>query len=473
MPSQTPLPSPVLPPSPTAPRPMAGPSSGPVTVAALLLAVTVIAGCSGESRPFEESVEVRQLGLNSLEVVPPEGVLSPLVVNAGERIDFTLAGADASGVAIDVSGEDRSWRVSDSAVASISEDGVFVARADGSVAVDVRIADIPASPFDVTVRTAPLERIVEIREVGREAGDAAEELQPCIARRYAADGRYADGLGEDGEGSLRALPSSLVGWSSTQEDARVDEQDGFDVVFAAPRPGDVQLIASVDGASEPLSLELAVGDTLRGLAIDPTTPAARVGSEQQLIAFGSYGAVGEEETEEGEEEASLERRDITEGVRWSVASGAGLARVSDEAGSRGLVTAEEAGETDIVASCGEVLARTTFTSSAGGTGDDGDGLAFEVDGRDAGDDDEVSVPLGSRIVELRASLGDTYDPEDDVTSQTDFRVLGNDTAIADIREDDDGFGDGDQLELFTGGEVEIEALYRDLRDVLTVRVIGN
>lgn len=356
----------------------------PVLVCAL--AVFGIAGCSGEARPLEEAVEVRQLGLASLEVVRPEGTLLPLYVNPGERLAFAIGGGGVNGQEIEVSGTDRDWRVSDPAVASIDDDGVLTARADGTVLVDVRIADIVASGFEVTISDAALETIEEI--------DGPDSVDPCLAASYVATGGFNDG-------STRALSS--VEWSTPgTADTRLETREGSGVLFTGRAPTTVDLTASSGSVS--LSVPVVVADTLRSIEIGPDTRAARVGRTQNLTATGTYeDADGDDITET-----------ITDGVEWSVDGGdSAFAEVSNEAGTRGQVTAREVGSPTIRASCGEIVAEETFTVIAESSGSDGEGLSFEN-----APNGVLSIALNGGAVQLRVSSSDTYDRDEDITDSS-------------------------------------------------------
>lgn len=424
----------------TAPRFAArSPSSGMVaTAAAAVSAAALLGGCSGEARPFEESVEVEALDLAALEIVRPEGALDPLYVNAGQTLDFGLRGTNGTGGSVEISGEDRDWRVSDSSVASISDDGLFVARADGEVSVLMRVADVVATPFDVIVSTSSVESVALI--------DGPENLDPCVGADYRAEAEYADG-------SRRSVAAADIVWSSDAPSARVDENDSGIVTFSAPDPGGVQLTATVGEAS--LARPLVVGGTLSEIEIGPATLAAEEGEEQQLSATGTF--------DDGN--GGTREETITEGVTWSISNGGEVASIGNEAGSRGLVSADGEGNATVLASCGEVSDMDTFevlASASSGDGDNDD-LAF-----DNADGNVLEVELADGIVELRVSTGDRYSSSDDVTRDATFSIpdSNQETVVLD-------FGNTSelpQLQLLQEGVVDIRVIYLGQSATLTVVV---
>ena len=407
--------------------------------ATVLAAAALIAGCSGEARPFEEAVEVSELDLAALEIVRPEGTLDPLFVNAGQRLEFGLSGTNSTGGAVEISGNDRDWRVSDGSVASISDDGVFVARADGPVEVGVRIGDIAAQTFDVDVSTSSIESIALI--------DGPENLDPCVGAQYRAEAEFADG-------SRRSVSAADIVWSSDATSALLDENENGIVTFSAPNPGAVQLTATVGEAS--LARSLVVGDTLPEgrLEIGPATLATRVGGSQQLTATGSF--------DDGN--GGTREEIITEGVVWSISSGAEFASIGNEAGSRGLVSADDDGIATVVASCGNVSDSDTFEAqSRSSSGDDDDDLAFDG----ASDDDVLEVRLSDSPVTVLVSTGDEYDSDDDVSDDADFILIDSNQDFVNVLEDPLG---RTQLQLLREGTVRFDVIADGREARLTVRI---
>ena len=416
------------------------------------LSAALLAGCSGEARPFEEAIEVQELDLATLEVVRPEGSITPLVVNAGQSVRFGLIGRNGANGTVEISGEDRDWRVSDPSVASISDDGVFVGRSDvRNVLVDVRIGDIVSQPFDVRVSTSVIAEIVPPQGV-----TLPTALDPCVGTDFNLEALYVDE-------TRRALTAEDVVWTSDTEEAYADENADGSVTFSAQRPGGVQLTATAGQAS--FSLPLSVGETLESLDIGPATLAAEEGEEQQLTATGTF--------DDGN--GGTRTQNITEGVVWSIASGDDdVASVSNEAGSRGLVSAETDGSATIVATCGDVFDQDVFEVQAdtGSSGGDNGGLALE----DASSSNRRTVRISEgSLVPLRVSTGSEYDASEDVTRDAVFEVDSDENDVANLL--DGGEGEFAQLQL-TGNTGTIRLIVflegedddEDLESRLTIRV---
>ena len=379
------------------------------TCLSVVLAAASLVGCSGDARPLEEAVEVRELGLETLSIRPPEGTLSPLVVNPGESVPFTLVGG-GGGREFEVDGTARRWSVTDPNVASIDEDGQLVARADGRVAVEARIGNVVAPGFDVTVFQASVERIDSI---GKGAADAGEGLDPCVPERFVATGLFTDG-------STRQLRS--VEWSVQGSGVVAEGLEDGGVRLYADTPGAVELRATVNQATD--AVQVQVADTLRTLAVGPAGNLVQsVGGTRELTATGTYAdAAGN---------GVLREIDVTRSVDWAVTSGPDVATVTTGDATRGdatrgVVTASRAGTAQIVARCGAVASDpTSFTvSAATEPADSATGLSFEdaINGTLAiSISDFLARNVGS--IRLRVSTGSPYDVDSDVTDQATWQLL--------------------------------------------------
>lgn len=354
----------------------------------LLGCAVFLAGCSGDARPLIEAVEVRELGIETLSIVPPENVILPLAVSPGERVDLSLTGLRADGVTVvDVSGSDRDWRVSDSTVGTIDGNGVFVARddptLDAAVVVSVGIGDVVASGFDIVVIQSSIQSLETIR------GEST--IDRCRAETYGVTAQYV-------EGPDRAVTAGQIEWSAAGPGVRLDEQENGSVEVVAANAGAITLTATVGGASTSLPIEVA--DSLRSIAIGPSTLAASVGNTQDLTATGTYDA--------GQGGPQIEAV-ITDNVTWSVATGSEYIDISDDSTTRGRVTVKAAGVAQVRANCGPNVEQL---ASYNALADDGSGDAISF--RDE-EDGVISISLSGAPVQLRASTGSDYDSNDDIT----------------------------------------------------------
>ncbi len=92
----------------------------PSVLLMLCLSGLMLAGCDGESQPFEEAVEIRNLQITALSVTAPANSQPEIFLNTTDRAQFGIQGLRANGTSLAVSGTGRQWSVSDSSVAGIS-----------------------------------------------------------------------------------------------------------------------------------------------------------------------------------------------------------------------------------------------------------------------------------------------------------------------------------------------------------------
>lgn len=371
-----------------------------------------LAACSGESRPFVEAVEVSELDLVTLAVGAPEDAIEPLYILNNEDIKLTLGGTDSAGGAVTIPAESRSWKVSDSSVASINDNGVLTGRNDGVVDVSVKIAHIVSNSYQVTVSNATLASIEAIE------GEAA--VDPCLAQRYLASGTFSDG-------STRTLTS--VNWSLDDTTAQVLADEDGSASVTATTPGGVTLVASADTYT--LERELTVNDSLESIVISPLDLGMTSNSTRKMIATGSYigtqpvepadSASDEEPTTGPASDDSTGNLDITADVVWSVDADEAVATISNNAENRGELHATGEGSVSVQASCGPVSGSGTIVisaseSTASGTSTD---LSFDV----VDDNDEIyNLPLATRNVNLRLSTGSEFSISDEVTREANWEV---------------------------------------------------
>jgi len=374
-----------------------------------LLFVT-LAGCSGEGRPFVEAVEVGELDLAELVVGAPEDAIEPLFILSNEDVKLTLAGTDSTGGAVTISADGRSWKVSDSSVASIDDNGVLTGRKDGVVDVSVKVAHIVSTSYRVTVSNATLASI--------EAIEGAAAVDPCRAQRYLASGTFSDG-------SVRTLTS--VEWSLDDATAQVTAAGDGSASVTATTPGIVQLVASADTFT--LERDLDVNDSLDSIVISPLGLGMTTNSTRKLTATGSYtgappatpagGTSDEQPSSDDTSDDGAGNLDITKNVIWSIDTDETVASISNDAETRGELRANGQGSVSVQASCGPVSGRGTLTISASGSADDGTSLSFNV----VDDNNEVyHLPLATRSFNLRLSTGTGFSASDEVTREANWEV---------------------------------------------------
>ena len=375
-------------------------------IRALLMPVFVVGfsaiqACSGDARPFEEAIEASQAGLTSLSVEVPEGALENVILNFGQRITLNLEGGNADNEVFEISGNNRRWVSENPDIASVNDDGTVTGISNGTTTVSVSIADVVSNAFPIEVSNAPLISIQGV--IG------ATSLDPCVAADYGAIGTF-------GDGSERNLPS--VSFTATPTDTTtVTSLSENSVSLLATSPGSVVLTAAVDTLTG--SSTITVNDSLTAIAISPSVATVTVDGTVQLVASGMF-ANGD----------SFITRDLTESLVWSIDSEDETATVSNASGSRGLVTGEATGSASVTAACGDTSSLATLTVLTSDV--EATSLSFEQGL-------SLNLPLLGGQVSLRVSTGSSFSEDDDVTSSTEFSIVG-DTSVVSIGTDADTNG---------------------------------
>lgn len=368
---------------------------------AFLVGFSAIQACSGDARPFEEAIEASQAGLTSLSVEVPEGGLENVILNFGQRITLNLEGGNADNEVFEISGNNRRWVSENPDIASVNDDGTVTGISNGTTTVSVSIADVVSNAFPIEVSNAPLISIQGV--IG------ATSLDPCVAADYGAIGTF-------GDGSERNLPS--VSFTATPTDTTtVTSLSENSVSLLATSPGSVVLTAAVDTLTG--SSTITVNDSLTAIAISPSVATVTVDGTVQLVASGMF-ANGD----------SFITRDLTESLVWSIDSEDETATVSNASGSRGLVTGEATGSASVTAACGDTSSLATLTVLTSDV--EATSLSFEQGL-------SLNLPLLGGQVSLRVSTGSSFSEDDDVTSSTEFSIVG-DTSVVSIGTDVDTNG---------------------------------
>ena len=368
---------------------------------AFLVGFSAIQACSGDARPFEEAIEASQAGLTSLSVEVPEGGLENVILNFGQRITLNLEGGNADNEVFEISGNNRRWVSENPDIASVNDDGTVTGISNGTTLVSVSIADVVSNAFPIEVSNVPLISIQGV--IG------ATSLDPCVAADYGAIGTF-------GDGSERNLPS--VSFTATPTDTTtVTSLSENSVSLLATSPGSVVLTAAVDTLTG--SSTITVNDSLTAIAISPSVATVTVDGTVQLVASGMF-ANGD----------SFITRDLTESLVWSIDSEDETATVSNASGSRGLVTGEATGSASVTAACGDTSSLATLTVLTSDV--EATSLSFEQGL-------SLNLPLLGGQVSLRVSTGSSFSEDDDVTSSTEFSIVG-DTSVVSIGTDVDTNG---------------------------------
>lgn len=377
----------------------------------ILAALFFITACDGDSRPFSEAVEVRTLNLQSIQVRGPANALSEIYLNVNQELQLGIIGIPGSGNSITLPANDRAWSVSDPSVASISAGGLLRAKADGVVDVSVSIGGLDSAGFEITVADSTLTEINPI--IGMTT------LERCIPQTYSATGIFADG-------TVRALDN--INWSvSDATNAELFDTSGSLTRLNATAAMDqlTLIVAVPDGPT--LEQPLIVADSLQSIAISPLPIRLDIDVPQNVSALGSYIV--------NSDEGTTRLANITDNVDWTVVTGRDNLRVSNERGTKGLLTglkASDSGNTNLTASCGEMRERVTVVidSSDSSTATM---LAFRIGNQSiSGNQVTIELDANSQAIPIRVSTGSEYSQDNDVTSKVDFQIR---DAISTIQEE--------------------------------------
>ncbi|MDP1822600.1 MAG: Ig-like domain-containing protein [Archangium sp.] len=164
---------------------------------------------------------------------------------------------------------------------------------------------------------------------------------PGTTQRFIATGRFSDGTTQD--------VSSLASWGSSNTSvatiSNASESRGLAFTIDA---GVSTINASLSGRGAQSSLTVSTA-TLSSLSVSPTGPSLARGSTLVLTATAVF--------------SDATTQDVTEAASWrSVAPS--VLTVSDEPGSRGLVTALSPGTAEVLATTAGVTSATTIEVTA-------------------------------------------------------------------------------------------------------------
>ena len=289
--------------------------------------------------------------------------------------------------------------MSDTSVASISDNGFLQGLSNGVVQVWLTIGGLRSADFELDIANANLVSINGI--------SGASELERCLPQRYYATGTYSDGTNRN---------LSNVTWAVDDANkAELFETNGASTQLNAQLPGPLALSASVSGAIG-FNQPLLVTESLLRVVIGTLSISLDEGDQLNVNATGFYDNTTAAATEE------LPGVDITENVSWVVLVAPENLSVSDVRGTKGLLTGDDEGGAAIMASCGDINSlRAAVTINAEGSSTD---LAIEIGG-ELVEDNLITLSLaaeGLAPIALLVSTGTEYDDDNDITSTVSFQV---------------------------------------------------
>ncbi|MFO0600509.1 MAG: Ig-like domain-containing protein [Myxococcaceae bacterium] len=271
-------------------------------------------------------VTITDAALQTLEANPAAFTL-PL----GSSRAVTVSGHYSDGTMQDLTSM-ATWRSGTAAVATVDDGGVVTAVGQGLSVVTASVGAI-STTTSVTCTAAQLQAL--------QVAPQAPSVPLGLTRAMSALGVYTDN-------STRDLTQSVT-WSSADGGvATVSNLAGENGLVRTVSEGAVAISASTGTITGSTVVTVAPA-ILVSMQLSPATVSLAAGLTQQLTADGTY--------------SNGSQRDVTALVTWTSAD-AGVATVSNDAGTEGLVTAVAAGTTTIDATLGIVTASRTVVVGA-------------------------------------------------------------------------------------------------------------
>src|SRR3984957_2072096 len=225
------------------------------------------------------------------------------------------------------------WSSTDPSVATVSNasgyEGLGTALTPGSVTISATLGGTSGS----TVLTVTPATLVSI---------GVTPANPSIANGltgpFMATGVYTDN-------STQNLTASVAWTSSDPTIASISNASASHGIATSVSPGAVSITAATGGVSGSTGLTVTPA-ALVSIALIPAGPSIAMGTQQQLVATGTY--------------TDTSTHDVTTTVTWS-SSDTTVATISNASGSNGLATSTGQGTATISAALGAISGSTGLT----------------------------------------------------------------------------------------------------------------
>jgi urocanate hydratase len=228
------------------------------------------------------------------------------------------------------------WASATPAVATISNAagsrGIATAAAVGPTTITATLGAVSGNTV-LTVTPATLASI--------EVTPAAPSVAKGLTQQFSATGIYTDN-------STQNLTTTVTWASGTPAVATVSNAAGTRGLVTTVSVGNTTITATLGAVSGNTTLTVAAA-TLVSIGVTPALPSIAKGLTQQFTATGVY--------------TDSSTQDLTTTVTWGSATPA-TATISNAAGSHGLATSLNVGNTTITASLGSVSGNTTLAVTA-------------------------------------------------------------------------------------------------------------
>jgi trimeric autotransporter adhesin len=294
----------------------------PVVALHLLCAMALVSGCnssSGSNTPPTAQ-------LTSIAVGPPDSTVA-----MGLATQFTATGLYSDGSKQDLSSQ-VTWSSANATAAWISNTGLATTANPGSTTISATMGKMSGSTsLNVTAATLV---VIDITPTNA-------SLASGLSKQFVATGVYTDN-------SVHDISASVTWTSSVNNVATTSNTAGSNGMTTATGPGSSTISAALGALSASTNLTVTSA-SLVSIEVTPSNPSLASGLSSALRATGIY--------------TDQSTHDLTNSVTWS-SSVAGVASVSNLAGSTGLATTLSPGSTTITASLGGIAGSTNLTVTA-------------------------------------------------------------------------------------------------------------
>jgi trimeric autotransporter adhesin len=221
------------------------------------------------------------------------------------------------------------WASATTATATISSAGLATAVAAGTTVISATSGTIKGM-VTLTVTGAKLVSIA--------VTPAAPSAAKGTKVQFIATGSYDDATTQD-------LSATVTWASATAATATVSNTAGTKGLASTLAAGTSEISATLGAISGKTTLTVTAA-VLASIAVTPATPSVAKGSSAQFVATGTY--------------SDATTQDLSATVTWASATPA-TATISNASGSAGQATTLAAGTTEISATSGTIVGKTTLT----------------------------------------------------------------------------------------------------------------
>ncbi len=379
------------------------------SVGIILLSQCFVA-CDGDVNNIVQGQQAEQAGIQSITLSTNKAVIA-----LNESLQINVQAVTSNSNNEDYTSQIDQWTVSDSAVATISSEGILTGLSVGTTTVSAQFANFSAS-LDIVVSDAELQSLALSR-----IDDSGQGPDVCRPFSMSATGSYSDG-------TMR-VDTDRVSWSASASTAGSLGAGQF--IF---RDTDTTTITASIGAVAAETNVTAVEANFTAITISPATPSVNAGSTLHLNAFGTF---------------SGESVDLSNYVNWSLVMASGAASIDQS----GLLTGTTEGQGTVSATCSVQSHNQSLTVIAAATvastriNNAGAGVSINVGGETDlvawavySDGREVDVTSDSNTVwSISSDPSSAISLITDVNNNNVGRVTGEGSGTAFVRIEFSGF----------------------------------